>query len=86
MIALLVVVAVVLLVMWLTRRRTNSELSGNEKGLVSSNAVYGGKLTEYGYQQILHVYKSNEPPDSGYIILANVILALLTIHNTAYSF
>ena len=49
MIALLVVVAVVLLVMWLTRRRRNCELNGNKKGLALSNAVYGGKLTEYGH-------------------------------------
>ena len=51
MITLLVVVAVVLLVMWLTQRRRNYELSGNRKGLALSNAVYGGKLTEYGYLQ-----------------------------------
>ena len=61
MIALLVVVAVVLLVMWLTRRRRNYELNGNKKGLALSNAVYGGKLTEYGYQQILHMYKITNP-------------------------
>ena len=51
-IALLVVAAVVLLVMLLKRKRMGYKLSGDENGLGISNAVYGGRETKHGYQQI----------------------------------